>query len=86
MYYSIGIYNLNNGSLHVKVIPNDIITANISTLNFVIYMKFIVKNKGEVNHFWNDLRWSSTETTISFRLRNSRYLKSSKINLLCQIA
>lgn len=53
MYYSIGIYNLNNASLHVKVIPNDIITANIST--FVIYMKFIVKNKGEVNHFWNDL-------------------------------
>lgn len=53
MYYSIGIYNLNNGSLHVKVIPNDIITANIST--FVICMKFIVKNKGEVNHFWNDL-------------------------------
>lgn len=84
MYYSTGIYNLNNGSLHVKVIPNDIITANIST--FVICMKFKVKNKGEVNHFWNDLRWSSTETTISFRLRNSRYLKSSKINLLCQIA
>lgn len=27
MYYSIGIYNLNNASLHVKVIPNDIITA-----------------------------------------------------------
>lgn len=53
MYYSIGIYNLNNGSLHVKVIPNDIITANIST--FVICMKFKVKNKGEVNHFWNDL-------------------------------
>lgn len=53
MYYSIGIYNLNNASLHVKVIPNDIITANIST--FVICMKFIVKNKGEVNHFWNDL-------------------------------
>lgn len=53
MYYSVGIYNLNNASLHVKVIPNDIITANIST--FVIYMKFIVKNKGEVNHFWNDL-------------------------------
>lgn len=55
MYCSIGIYNLNNASLHVKVIPNDIIhvTANIST--FVICMKFIVKNKGEVNHFWNDL-------------------------------
>lgn len=53
MYYSIGIYNLNNASLHVKVIPNDIITANIST--FVICMKFKVKNKGEVNHFWNDL-------------------------------
>lgn len=47
------IYNLNNASLHVKVIPNDIITANIST--FVICMKFKVKNKGEVNHFWNDL-------------------------------
>lgn len=53
MYCSIGIYNLNNASLHVKVIPNDIITANIST--FVICMKFKVKNKGEVNHFWNDL-------------------------------
>lgn len=55
MYYSIGKYNLNNASLHVKVIPNDIIhaTANIST--FVICMKFKVKNKGEVNHFWNDL-------------------------------
>lgn len=53
MYYSIGIYNLNNASLHVKVIPNDIITANINT--FVICMKFKVKNKGEVNHFWNDL-------------------------------
>lgn len=53
MYYSVGIYNLNNASLHVKVIPNDIITANIST--FVICMKFKVKNKGEVNHFWNDL-------------------------------
>lgn len=53
MYYSIGIYNLNNASLHVKVIPNDIMTANIST--FVICMKFKVKNKGEVNHFWNDL-------------------------------
>lgn len=53
MYYSIGIYNLNNASLHVKVIPNDRITANIST--FVICMKFKVKNKGEVNHFWNDL-------------------------------
>lgn len=84
MYYSIGIYNLNNASLHVKVIPNDIITANIST--FVICMKFMVKNKVKVNLFWNELRWSSTETTISFRLRNSRYLKSSKINLLCQIA
>lgn len=52
MYYSIGIYYLNNASLRVKVIPNDII-ANIST--FVICMKFKVKNKGEVNHFWNDL-------------------------------
>lgn len=37
MYYSVGIYNLNNASLHVKVISNDIITANIST--FVICMK-----------------------------------------------
>lgn len=53
MYYSIGIYYLNNASLRVKVIPNDIIIANIST--FVICMKFKVKNKGEVNHFWNDL-------------------------------
>lgn len=52
MYYFIGIYNLNNGSLYVKVIFNDIIIVNISI--FVICVKFKVKNKGEVNYFWND--------------------------------
>lgn len=81
MYYFIGKYNLNNVSLYVKVIFNDIIIVNISI--FVICVKFKVKNKGEVNYFWNEFRWFLIEIIILFRLRNSRYLKSFKINLFC---
>lgn len=45
---------LNNVSVHVKVISNNTITANIITL--LVCLKFIVHKKGKANHFWNDLQ------------------------------